>query len=117
VKLVFLYTIFAIVATLANIAGQELATSLYRERFSLWFSLLVGTAIGLMVKYLLDKRYIFRFVTRDRAHDGRTFLLYAIMGLMTTFIFWAFEFTFDHIFGTKTMRYTGGIIGLAIGYS
>jgi hypothetical protein len=38
------------------------------------------------------------------------------MGLATTFIFWGFEFGFQHLFETKEMRYLGGIIGLAIGY-
>ena len=72
--------------------------------------------MGLVVKYILDKRYIFRFRARDAAHDGKTFVLYTLMGLATTLIFWGFEFGFDHIFETKEMRYLGGIIGLAIGY-
>ena len=38
------------------------------------------------------------------------------MGLVTTAIFWGFEFTFDAIYQTKEMRYVGGVIGLAIGY-
>ena len=38
------------------------------------------------------------------------------MGLVTTVIFWGFEFGFDHLFETREMRYLGGIIGLAIGY-
>jgi putative flippase GtrA len=72
--------------------------------------------VGLVVKYLLDKRYIFQYVTKDIKHDGKTFVLYVAMGLITTAIFWGFAFGFDHIFETKEMRYVGSVIGLSIGY-
>jgi hypothetical protein len=38
------------------------------------------------------------------------------MGVVTTAVFWGFEFGFHHIFQTKEMRYLGGIIGLVGGY-
>ncbi|MCE1274677.1 MAG: GtrA family protein [Chlorobiales bacterium] len=38
------------------------------------------------------------------------------MGVVTTVIFWGFEFGFDHLFGTRELRYLGGMIGLGIGY-
>ena len=50
------------------------------------------------------------------AHDGQTFALYTLMGIVTTFVFWGFEFGFDYLFQTRPMRYLGGVIGLAIGY-
>jgi putative flippase GtrA len=78
--------------------------------------MIVGTGVGLVVKYVLDKRYIFRFRARDAAHDGKTFFLYTVMGLATTAIFWGFELGFDYLFATKQMRYMGGVLGLAIGY-
>jgi putative flippase GtrA len=88
----------------------------YIGAFDIFISVVVGTAVGLVVKYILDKRYIFRCRARNAAHDGKMFVLYTLMGLVTTVIFWGFEFGFDHIFETKEMRYLGGIIGLAIGY-
>jgi putative flippase GtrA len=42
--------------------------------------------------------------------------MYTLMGLVTTVIFWGFEFGFHHLFESKEMRYLGGVIGLAIGY-
>jgi hypothetical protein len=36
--------------------------------------------------------------------------------VVTTAIFWGFEFGFDRLFQSKDMRYLGGLIGLAIGY-
>jgi len=41
---------------------------------------------------------------------------YTLTGVVTTAIFWGFEFGFDQIFQSKDMRYLGGLIGLAIGY-
>jgi hypothetical protein len=115
-QLVVRYAAFALIATAANIGAQDLAVRLYSGTGYLIASLVLGTAVGLVVKYLLDKRYIFRFHTRDLAHDSRTFALYTAMGLVTTAVFWGFEFSFHYLFGTKEMRYLGGVIGLAIGY-
>jgi len=115
-KLTFWYTLFAIVATLANIGSQDITIRLYRGRFDITLSILVGTAVGLLLKYLLDKKYIFKYRVANLAHDTRTFLLYTAMGIATTLIFWGFEFSFEYLFETKTMRYLGGVIGLCIGY-
>ena len=115
-KLVVTYAVLALIATLANIGAQDVFIRSYTGAMALLLSVVVGTGVGLIVKYVLDKRYIFRFRARNAAHDGKTFALYTLMGLATTVIFWGFEFGFHHVFGTKEMRYVGGIIGLAIGY-
>ncbi len=115
-KLAINYAIFALIATTANIAAQDIFIHTYSGAFDILASVIVGTGVGLVVKYILDKRYIFRFRARSVAHDTRTFALYTVMGLVTTVIFWGFEFGFHHIFETKEMRYLGGVIGLAIGY-
>lgn len=110
------YAILALIATATNICAQDITFRLYSGPFDLWLAIVVGTGVGLVVKYILDKRYIFAFKARDVAHDTRTFLLYTLMGVVTTFIFWGFEFAFNHIFQTKAMSYVGAVIGLAIGY-
>ena len=115
-RLIITYAILSLIATVANIAVQDVVTRCYEGKFDILASIMVGTGTGLVVKYALDKRYIFRFRARDAIHDGQTFVLYTLMGLATTAIFWGFEFGFQHFFETKEMRYFGGIIGLAIGY-
>jgi putative flippase GtrA len=115
-KLTIIYAILALIATAANIGAQDIVIRSYSGAFAVLISVVVGTGVGLVVKYILDKRYIFRFRARNAVHDGQTFLLYTLMGLATTVIFWGFEFGFHHLFETKEMRYLGGIIGLAIGY-
>lgn len=115
-KLAINYAIFALIATAANIGAQDLVVRIYSGAFDIVASIIVGTGVGLVVKYFLDKRYIFRFQARSVAHDTQTFALYSVMGLLTTVVFWGFEFGFHHFFETREMRYLGGIIGLAIGY-
>jgi len=115
-RISILYTLFAVFATAVNIGVQDIATRLYSGPFSLLFSIGAGTAAGLMLKYALDKRYIFKFQAKNAIHNSQTFMLYAVMGVVTTTIFFGFEFGFNYLFQTKELRYLGGIIGLAVGY-
>jgi putative flippase GtrA len=115
-KLAVTYTVFAIIATIANIAAQDITVHIYIGMYSIILSVIAGTAVGLVIKYILDKRYIFRFQARDISHNNKVFVLYTFMGIVTTMIFWFFEFGFNHLFQTKEMRYFGGAIGLALGY-
>ena len=115
-KLAITYTVLALIATIANLGTQDLIIRVYNGAFDVLLSVVVGTGVWLVVKYILDKQYIFRFRPRNAVHDGQTFALYLLMGLATTLIFWGFEFGFHHFYETKEMRYLGGVIGLAIGY-
>jgi len=116
-RIALLYSLFALLSIAVNIGAQDLWLRLWPGPWPIATSVYAGTAIGLAVKYVLDKRYIFRYQTTDALHNGRTFVLYTLMGLLTTMIFWGFEFGFQALFATRTMRYLGGMIGLAIGYT
>jgi putative flippase GtrA len=115
-RLAMLYMAFAIVATLCNILAQDICNYLYSGNFSILISIIIGTGFGLVVKYILDKKYIFQYKTKTAGHNRQIFFLYTMMGILTTMIFWGFEFGFHYIFETKEMRYLGGILGLMIGY-
>ena len=115
-KLIFRYALFAVIATLTNLLSQELMTHLYTGPYSIKLSIIVGTGTGLVCKYILDKRYIFSYQTSSLKHEGKTFFLYNLMGLITTVIFWATEWSFWLVFATKEMRYIGATLGLAVGY-
>ena len=117
VKFVFVYILLAAVATAVNIGAQDACSRLYAGTGHLMASMIVGTGAGLVVKYVLDKRYIFRFQARDARHDSATFALYTAMGLATTVIFWGVELGFDYLFDSRAMRYAGALIGLSIGYA
>lgn len=116
-NIAILYLLFAAAATVVNIATQWTVLRLWPLASpSIYPAIAAGTITGLIVKYILDKRWIFRFVTKGGIHGTKTFLLYTLMGGMTTLIFWASELIFEEIFGTEHMRYVGAALGLGIGY-
>ena len=115
--LVLLYSLFAGLSMAANLVTQAVVASLILGTLGIYLSVIAGTIVGLPIKYLLDKRFIFKFKTQNIAHDSRLFVLYSILAVVTTAIFWGFEALFQIIFGTELLRLTGGAIGLIIGYA
>ena len=114
--LVFRYVVFAILATFVNLIIQ---------RFVLWFgdgsviflvALAAGTAMGLLVKYFLDKYWIFEDLSVGAIELTKKFSLYTVMGIFTTLIFWGTEILFWLTWRTDMMREIGAIVGLSIGY-
>jgi putative flippase GtrA len=110
------YISFAIVSTLVNLLFQYISFYLYNGFLSLYVAMFLGTLSGLILKYILDKKYIFYHKPKNKKDDGKKFLLYSLMGLFTTFIFWGFEIGFDFIFEDEKAKYIGAILGLSIGY-
>lgn len=115
-SLVIRYSVFAIIATLSNVASQILALMFYRGSHELWLAIPVGTAVGLIVKYLLDRRYIFHAHGVPLDRDLRRFVAYTGTGVFTTGLFWGSEIAFDAVFASDQARYLGAVIGLALGY-
>ncbi len=115
-KIAVLYTLFAVVSTVINIGSQMVSIWIYKGLFSVEISILVGTCMGLPLRYFLEKRYIFNFTSMNLVHDGKLFIFYSAMGVITTLIFWSTEYAFHLIYDTDFMRYLGGIIGLSIGF-
>ena len=89
---------------------------IYKGPLSVEISILVGTVMGLPLCYFLEKRYILNFTSKNLVHDGKLFIFYSAMGVITTLIFWGTEYTFHLIYDTDFMRYLGGILGLYIGF-
>jgi len=115
------YAAFAALATLANLATQRLVllgAEAPGAAGGLRFALAVaaGTLVGLVAKYLLDKRWIFGDRAAGLRAHGRRFSLYTATGVVTTAIFWGMETGFWLAWGTEAAREAGAVIGLAIGY-
>lgn len=115
--IVLLYILFAVIATLANLGIQYMWLSIGFGPSPLLVAMFLGTGIGLVTKYLLDKKYIFQYTTKNLGHDLNKFLLYSIMGILTTTVFWASELTFHVLWDSPLAKYIGGTIGLAMGYT
>ena len=115
-KIAILYTLFAVVSTAINIGSQMLSIWVYEGPFSVEISILFGTVMGLPLRYFLEKRYIFNFTSKNLVHDGKLFVFYSAMGVITTLIFWGTEYTFHLIYDIDFMRYLGVVFGLSIGF-
>jgi len=112
----FRYILFALLSTALNIAFQYLSFMLYDGFLSLYIAMFIGTVAGLVLKYILDKKYIFFHTPKSKKDDGKKFFLYSLMGVFTTVIFWGFEIGFDTLFVNENAKYIGAVIGLSIGY-
>ena len=110
------YVMFAIVAMLANVATQEFVIRI--SRFApLTLSILAGTAAGFILKYILDKWFVFEDGFDGHSREVQKVALYGAFSVGTTLIFWGFEVAFWTIWKTDAAKYTGAVIGLAIGYA
>lgn len=115
--LILRYGAFAAIATLANLGAQRAVFALVPEgQLRLMAALVCGTGVGLVVKYLLDKRWIFHDRLRPAREETRTFSLYTLTGVGTTALFWGVESLFWAVWQTQTMRELGAVLGLTAGY-
>ncbi len=114
--LVLRYAAFAAIAMVTNLSVQRLVLWGGTGTVRYIAAMIAGTLVGLMVKYLLDKRWIFQDIGTGIRQHGTKFTLYAFMGLFTTAIFWGSETAFWLIWRTDTMRELGAVLGLSIGY-
>ena len=115
-SLVTRYSAFALVATLVNLATQRVVLSFGEEAAVFVLAVFLGTLTGLVLKYVLDKRWIFDDRSTGLAAHGRKFSIYTAMGLVTTAIFWGSETAFWLAFETDAMREVGAVLCLAVGY-
>lgn len=115
------YILLCVIAMATNLGTQgalnwALVHGGVEERLRLLLVLAGGTMAGLVIKYILDKRYIFDDRSRDLGSHARKFSMYTAMGLITTAIFWISEATVFLIMPTTTGLLIGGALGLSIGY-
>ena len=110
------YSAFAVIATLANLGAQRAVLMAGDGPLLFALAVIAGTALGLVVKYGLDKRWIFADTETGMKAHSRKFSLYTAMGLVTTAIFWGAETLAWALTQSHEAREIGAVIGLAIGY-
>ena len=110
------YVAFAIGTTALNLLAQE-ATLRTLPGAPLMLSILVGTGVGFVAKYLLDKHFVFSDATAGGVAETRKVALYGLFSVGTTLLFWATEFSFHMAFRTDFAKYVGAVLGLAAGYA
>lgn len=113
---IFLYTFFAIIATFSNLTTQRFIISFSQSNLFFLIAIFCGTVVGLLIKFFLDKKWIFFDKTSGLILQSRKFSKYSLMGILPTLIFWSTETIFWFLWNTENMREIGASIGLAIGY-
>jgi putative flippase GtrA len=108
------YLLFCLLAIIANLGLQAIAHEIVHTPD--WFSMGIGTAGGLVLKYILDKNFIFFAEKTTVVRDFKRFVIYTLFGLLTTFLFWSTEWAFIKLWAHPFSRYCGGVIGLSLGY-
>ncbi len=116
ISVVLKYAIFAAVSTAVNLFAQWIISQIVPGPLGVYSGMLTGTAAGLLVKYILDKKYIFYYRTDSVKKDIRKFIIYTLMGIITTAVFWGLEYTFYVLFANENLRFIGAVIGLSLGY-
>jgi len=108
------YVVFAVAAALCNLASQEATARLVPSR-PLMASVLVGTGFGFVVKYVLDKRWIFFDDFGGHASEFCKVVAYGLFSIGTTLLFWGLELGAWQVWHTAAARYAGAVVGLALG--
>ena len=67
------YAAFAVIAILANLGAQRIVLALLDTQGELAAAIFVGTGVGLVVKYALDKKWIFHYASSGLAAHGKLF--------------------------------------------
>jgi len=112
----FKYILFAILATTVNIFFQYLSFLLIDHKYELYIAILNGTILGMILKYYLDKNFIFYYVKKE-FNNKNIFLLYIFTSIFTTIVFWAIELWFSYYVNINYSEYFGALVGLTLGYS
>lgn len=116
-SIVVRYTAFALIAGALNLGVQVLIISMLGTQ-ALIVALLLGSAAGLLTKYVLDRRFVFRHelgVPIRPMREVSTFSRYTGTGVITTGIFWGCESTLYALTDDRALTLFGGAIGLIVG--
>ncbi len=106
------YIAFAVLATFCNLLVQRTILFYGDSASNFLAAMALGTIAGLIVKYVLDKHWIFH----QNSAKPETFILYSVTGLLTTLLFWGTEAFFWLVFSSDLMREFGAVLGLSVGY-
>ena len=116
-SVLILYIYFSLIAISINIFSQYIVFTILEGDDAIYIAILVGTLLGLITKYILDKIYIFKYKVENLYDYSKNFSMYMFTGIFTTMIFWIFEYSFYILFDNSIAKYIGAIIGLTMGYT
>ena len=108
------YALFCAIGASINLGTQWVCTRLLAA--PLLLSMAVGTAAGLIPKYILDRNYIFDGRGAGVREDARRFFIYSCLGVVTTLAFWLIEWLATLVSSHPSAQFMGGAAGLVLTY-
>ena len=108
------YVVFAFLAGACNLLSQAFASSV-SPAMPLMISIVFGTGIGFLTKYILDKRWIFYDPYQGHQSEARKLSIYGASGIVTTLVFWSVELSSWAVWHTSFAKFTGACVGLMLG--
>lgn len=115
-QIIIRYFFFSLLASYINLFSQRIILAISETDIYYFLAIFAGTFLGLIVKYFLDKKWIFFDRVFGIKLGSKQFFKYSLMGVFSTLLFWGTESLFWFIWHTQHMREIGAIIGLTIGY-
>ena len=115
-SLIAKYIFFCFIAMAVNLLVQRLFLDWGLITLNYFYALLIGTAAGLVTKYLLDKSFIFKDFDNSFENNSKKFSRYSLNGVLTTIIFWGTESIAYYLYNTTLAREIGAVAGLSVGY-
>ncbi len=111
--LIGLYGAFAAVAIALNVLVQRLVFVIHDGNATIFIAMTAGAVVALVVKYLLDRTFIFAMKTGPKAGE---FLRYALTGGAITLIYFVVEYIIWITYRTEAARDIGIVLGMITGY-
>lgn len=87
------------------------------DTLSFWSSYALGLFVGFVLKYLLDKKYVFNDGYENRKAETRKAGLYAFMSILCTILSIGVTGSFKIVFGVQLAKRVGWFLGLILGYT
>ncbi len=82
-----------------------------------WVAYGLGLFAGFVLKYLMDKKYVFSDITESKEKEMKKVLIYAMMSIFTTIILTLIVAGFKVWVSRERAKDVGLVIGLLIGYT
>ncbi|ACV69116.1 GtrA family protein [Desulfohalobium retbaense] len=117
VRFTLLYATFVAVGIVTNLGIQVTVAAALTTPLKIYLGMGLGALGSMVVKFHLDRRYIFSCGPGSLRQKGRQFAFYSLFGVVNILCFWTAELTFHFLFQPAAMRYLGALLGLVVGHS
>jgi putative flippase GtrA len=117
-----LYLLFAAIAigvnyAVLNLSDKVLQPILPYDKWRLLLSQVLAIGSGFVVKYILDKFYVFKDAIATKKEEYQKALLYGMMSIITTALYMSISWGFYFLVSPSSAKTTGALIGLLTGYT